>query len=178
MVRRILAPTDLSYNSKTGVGYAVSLARENRAQLNLLYITSIPFHQFERICEAANFASGPVPQLTIDYYLRGAQTDLSHFLYGNFAAAIKGINCRLNVSFGSVSTEIVRLANQEETDLIVMAKRKRRSPFSFFARSVSEEVSRHAPCPVLTICPPQVVRPRLARRTPSFGRVLQRSEVY
>jgi nucleotide-binding universal stress UspA family protein len=178
MIRKILAPTDLSHNSKAGIGYAVSLARENRAQLILLYVTSIPFHEFQGICEVANFASGPVPQLTIDYYLRAAKGDLSHFIYVYFADAIKGLNSSLNVAFGRISREIVRVADHEESDLIVMAKRKRPIPFSLFSHSVSEAVSRQASCPVLTICPPHIRRPQFARRTPFFGTVLQRSEVY
>jgi hypothetical protein len=65
------------------------------------------------------------------------------------------VSWTIRTSIGNVPREIVAAAAQEKANCIVMAKRKRGILFRCLARSVSEVVSVNAPCPVLSLCPPQ-----------------------
>jgi nucleotide-binding universal stress UspA family protein len=48
MIRKILAPTDLSVKSIAGMAYAISLARENSAELLFLHVASMQLNRFIR----------------------------------------------------------------------------------------------------------------------------------
>jgi len=176
-IRKILCPSDLSYNSKAGVAYAISLARENRAELVVFYATSIPVYELAHSWEPNPFiGENYVPKFTVDQLLRDAASKVSHFVHGNFGDEINGLKWRPEIGLGNVSKEIVSAAVQEEVDLIVMAKRKRGLVGRLLSRSISEAVSRESPCPVLSVCPPQIVRPWRGWQVPLVGGVLRGSE--
>jgi hypothetical protein len=47
MIQRILCPTNLTEASKTGIAYALSVAKENGSQLVIFHATSFPsFNQY------------------------------------------------------------------------------------------------------------------------------------
>jgi universal stress protein A len=52
---------------------------------------------------------------------------------------------------GDPATEIVRLAKEEQSDLIVLPTHGRTGLSHVFFGSVAEKVVRHAECPVLTL---------------------------
>ena len=58
---------------------------------------------------------------------------------------------RVRVVTGDPATEIVRLANEEKSDLIVLPTHGRTGLSHVFFGSVAEKVVRHAECPVLTL---------------------------
>ena len=177
MIRKILCPTDLSANSKAGVAYALSLARENRAELVVFYATSIPVYELAYSFEPNPFLGGnSVPRFTVDQLLREAASKVNHFFHAHFGHEISGLSWRPKIGLGNVTKEIVSAAIQEEVDLIVVAKRKRGLVGRLLSRSISEAVSREAPCPVLSVCPPQIVRPWRGRQIPLVGKVLRGSE--
>jgi hypothetical protein len=82
----------------------------------------------------------------------------------------------VKIGLGKIAKEVVAAAVQEEADLIVMAKRKRGPLSRLFSRSISEAVSRKASCPVLSICPLQIIRPWRKDRAGVGARILQGSE--
>ena len=51
IVRKILPPTDLSDNSKAGLSYAISLAKEKRAKPSILHVVSLPVYALESLAE-------------------------------------------------------------------------------------------------------------------------------
>ncbi len=57
---------------------------------------------------------------------------------------------------GDPAREILRVAAENECDLIVMGTHGRTGLERVLMGSVAEAVSRKAPCPVLTAKPPQV----------------------
>jgi nucleotide-binding universal stress UspA family protein len=176
-MQKILCPTDLANHSKAGVAYAISLARENQAEIVIFYVTSIPVYELAYSCEPNPFLGGSsVPRFTVDQLLRDAASKVSHFVHGNFGNEINGLKWRPKIGLGKIANEIVTAACQEEADLIVMAKRKRGLVGRLLSRSISEAVSREAPCPVLSVCPPQIVRPWRGRQIPLVGKVLRGSE--
>ena len=60
-------------------------------------------------------------------------------------------NVRVRVVTGDPATEIVRLAKEEKSDLIVLPTHGRTGFSHVFFGSVAEKVVRHAECPVLTL---------------------------
>lgn len=175
IVKKILVPTDLSVNSKAGAAYALTLAHQYRAELILLHVSSFSLYQFAASWETEAIYGQPAIQLILDDQLRQARRDLRCFVQGHFSDGIGDLKCTLKVGCGNISNEIVSAAWQEEVDLIVMAKRDRGPLGRLLSRSVSEAVSRQAPCPVLSICPPQIVWPWRGGRVP-MARTLQTFE--
>jgi len=177
MIRKILCPSDLSNNSKAGISYAISLARENHAELVVFHAASIPFYELTCSCEveAILYANG-IPRFTVDQLFREAESKVRHFLNSHFSREIGEIRWRPKAALGEVAKEIVTAACQEEADLIVMAKKKKRPLSRLLSRSVSEAVSRHAYCPVVSVSPPQIQRLWRGWRVPLIGGVMQGSE--
>jgi nucleotide-binding universal stress UspA family protein len=58
---------------------------------------------------------------------------------------------RTHVTHGEPTAEILRLAEQERADLLVIATHGRTGLKHFFLGSVVERVIRHASCPVLVV---------------------------
>jgi nucleotide-binding universal stress UspA family protein len=60
-----------------------------------------------------------------------------------------------HITAGALVTAIVHTATAVKADLIVMGRRERRGVPRWLARHVTEEVVRHAPCPVLIVRTPR-----------------------
>ena len=177
VIQKIFCPTDLSGNSKVGIAYAISVARENRAELVLFHVTSFPYRLLTSPCEVdALLGRNAVPRFTVDQLFREAALKVSHYIHARFGNETCGLKWKPKIGLGKIANEIVTAACQEEADLIVMAKRKRGRVGRLLSRSISEAVSRRAPCPVLSVCPPQIVRHWRGRQVSLVGGILQDSE--
>jgi nucleotide-binding universal stress UspA family protein len=66
----------------------------------------------------------------------------------------KSIECAFEIVDGFPGEEIVRVATEDNCDLIVMSTHGRTGLGRLLTGSVAEEVLRKAPCPVLTIRSP------------------------
>ena len=177
MIRKILCPTDFSSHSRAGVASAISLAQASRAELVFFHATPFPLHELTTYCETHLIIDTRyIRSFTVDGLQRETESRLCHFVRAHFDSEINKLKWKPKVGLGKVAREIVAAACQEEVDLIVMGKRKRRLFQRFLSRSVSEAVSHSAPCPVLTVCPPQIIRPWRGKSVPVIGGVLQGSE--
>jgi nucleotide-binding universal stress UspA family protein len=158
MVQKILCPTDLTVNSKEGVAYGLSLARENRAQLIVFHSTSFPF-----LTQYPDYEVGPfqrwdqlVSTFKVDRLLSEAESKVKTFLHTHFRIESNGNPWKVRTGLGKVAEEIVVAALKEEVDVIVLARRKAKALSRFLTRSISAKVSRYAPCPVLSISAAQI----------------------
>jgi nucleotide-binding universal stress UspA family protein len=176
MVQRILCPTDLTANSEGGVAYALALARRNGAQLIVFHAASFP-SLIQYPCELEPYSHWEqwLSKFKMDQLLTEAEAEVSHFMSARFGAEINDVAWKPRAALGRVAEEIVAAAVQEETDLIVMARRRRGILARVLSRSTSEAVSRKAPCPVLSIYPTQIVRSPRGWRLPAFGQIAQSS---
>lgn len=156
LIKKILCPTDRSENAKTGMAYALSLGREHKAKLVFLHVIQFPWQKMA----SCRLDEVPVEQwrsqLVVEHLLEVATSELEMFVQTHFRANIPGVSWTIRTSIGKVSREIVVAAVQQEADCIVMAKRKRGVLPRTFARSISDVVTANAPCPVLSLCPPQI----------------------
>jgi nucleotide-binding universal stress UspA family protein len=159
LIKKILCPIDLSENAKIGMAYAVSLAREHKAELVFFHVTHFPSWELAYPCEPDPlFQRSLPPRLSVDDLFKSAASRVRNLVRANFGAEVFGLSWKARISLGNIAGEIVAAAAGEKTDLIIMAKRKRGVLVRLFARSISEAVSEKAPCPVLSLCPPQIMQ--------------------
>ncbi|MBI5561684.1 MAG: universal stress protein [Deltaproteobacteria bacterium] len=142
----ILFPTDFSGASALAAGYALSLARQNRARLYCM-------HVMDTSNEAAGFY---VPHLSFENLdeemLVGAEEMLHKFAQKH----LKGYkNVELRVTSGEPYREIVKAVKALKIDLCVMGTYGKAGLERLFIGSTTERVTRRAACPVLVIPPPR-----------------------
>jgi len=140
-LRRILLPTDFSESAKHALKYAVSFAQEYEAEVLLLHVVETV---------AVGYASDlfPVPMAEVFQEISGyARAEL-----GKLAAEVKGrgVGVRDMVSQGKPATEILRVAKEEDVDMIVLGTHGKGVLDQALFGSTTERVVRKAPCPVLT----------------------------
>ena len=138
-LQRILVPIDFSDCSRGALRYALSLARQAKAELILLYVAevAVPGSEF-----------GPV-------HLPKLESDLRQIGKKELAKLIKQeihdeVRTKALVQSGRSDLEIVAAANNLKVDLIVMATHGYDRRLDQLG-STAEQVVRRAPCPVLLV---------------------------
>lgn len=137
-VKRILVPTDGSGQAFKALERAIELARLLEAELTLLMVADLNANvsAFERVS-----LSGQVPaELKI-----GAFQFLAELMH----VVPAKVRAHTRVEVGDPAETIVQVAEEEESDLIVIGSRGMGSLKTFFTGSVSGYVLKHAYCPVL-----------------------------
>jgi nucleotide-binding universal stress UspA family protein len=141
-LKRILVPTDYSESARHALTYAISFAREYKAEIVLLHVV-------ENL--TVGYASDlfPVPMAEVFEEISGyAKVEL-----GKLAAEVrsKGAEVREHVIQGKPSAEILRIAREETVDMIVLGTHGKGLLDQALFGSTAERVLRKAPCPVLTV---------------------------
>ncbi|MFB6368144.1 MAG: universal stress protein [Gemmatimonadota bacterium] len=143
-IDRILFPTDFSESSHQALPYAVALAETHDAELHLLHASVLhasdpanPSHHFPEMenltTELEERADERMKELTSEHAPDGLTVVREQ---------------RRGISAPPVILEYV---DEEEIDLVVMGTHGRRGLRHLMLGSVTEEVVRQAPCPVLTV---------------------------
>jgi nucleotide-binding universal stress UspA family protein len=140
-IERVLVPTDFSDSARHALTYGISFAREFGAELLLVHVV-------ENL--TVGYASDlfPVPMAEVFEEISGyARSEL-----GKLAAEArdKGVTVREIVAQGKPSEEIVRIAGEEQADLIVLGTHGKGMLDKALFGSTTERVIRKAPCPVLS----------------------------
>jgi nucleotide-binding universal stress UspA family protein len=150
---KILAPTDLSENSRRGLHYACSLAADSRASLMVLHIAN-EFEAWELYSDELSFLVLNGRTWPADRVLAEANLDLNRFLEPHLQSmkTIPWVTKR--VLFGPVASRITQVAEEERSDLIVMSPRRLGGVRRLLSASITEKVTRMSPCPVLAVTPP------------------------
>jgi len=138
-IKTILHPTDFSEPSDYAFSLACTLARDYGARLILLHVTPTvvvsgelaaippsPPDIWKTLQEQLANLRSPDPNVKVEHYLKE----------------------------GDPATEIVRLAKETKSDLIVMGTHGRTGFGRILMGSVAEQVVRRAPCPVVTVKTP------------------------
>ena len=139
-IRTILYPTDFSHESAAALGVACSLAQKHGAEVVVLHV--IPPMPME---DLANEALGlGYDEQVMDQYLRP------------ISSPVPGVRVRHQLERGEPAELIVSVAEDLGCDLIVMGTHGRGGLSRLFMGSVTEQVLRNAPCPVLAVREPPV----------------------
>jgi len=138
----ILAPTDLSEAAHAGVQAAFDLVSEGGKVIVLHVIDDIP------LTYGYVGMSIPDPQV-VARLMKGAEEELEACIPPH----PPGIEVTEKVLTGNPFEVIVRLASEEEVDLVVMGTHGRSGLKHALIGSVTEKTIRRSPCPVLVIPP-------------------------
>ena len=145
--KKIIFPTDFSTAAEVGMPEAESLAKARGATLVVLHVQE-PLMAYEG---------------ALYYGPNEPTTELLDRMLHEVVLEDKTIPVEYRLAMGDPATEIVRVANEEHADLIVMGTHGRSGFSRFLMGSVAELVVRHANCPVLTYKAPKQVAPKPAR---------------
>jgi nucleotide-binding universal stress UspA family protein len=151
--KRILCPTDFSEPALTALKRAEELARHFAAELIVAHvIPPVPGPLTMADPPVASSFDVPLYQQELAVYAENLLKELvSH-------QVSQEVRTRDLVTTGEPAPEILRIAQQERADLIVIASHGLTGWRRLVFGSVAEKVVRQAPCPVLTIvAPPGVV---------------------
>jgi nucleotide-binding universal stress UspA family protein len=146
-LKHILVPTDFSETSRVALRYALALADRFEACVHLLHAVQSPLEQ----PWAAEIYAVSAPDFEAAAR-RESDTQLAAML--NDTERQKYCAC-LVTETGPPFLAIVRYAQREPIDLIVMGTHGRGAMAHLLIGSVAENVVRKAPCPVLTVRHPE-----------------------
>jgi nucleotide-binding universal stress UspA family protein len=138
-IKKILCPTDFSDASLKGLEYAIDLATLFQAEIKVLYVLPI-------IPPAPN---DPNVSFEVPEFERLVHKDSEQKLQAIVEAKIpKTLKAAAVIGHGSPAKEIVRVAEDEKMDLIVIATHGHSGWHHLVLGSVAEKVIRMAHCPV------------------------------
>jgi len=144
-LKRILVPTDFSPVSVSSIRYAVDIAREQGATIDLFHVIDLivpsPAY-YEPVVLPAYYQEDRRQEVLADLE-RLAQKEIPDPIRHEAEVAL----------YPHPEAAIIDRANRYHADLIVMGTHGREGFQHFFLGSVAEDVIRHAPCPVMTISP-------------------------
>jgi nucleotide-binding universal stress UspA family protein len=138
-VHTILHPTDFSTHSQHAFRLAWALARDYGAQLIVMHVVPPGAEQFLALSEL------------------GAQERREN-IHASFATELEkirppdpDIRVAHRLERGDTTSEVLRVANEVNADLIVMGTHGRTGLGRMLIGSIAEKVMRKATCPVLTV---------------------------
>lgn len=143
-IKNILVPIDFSEHSKKSLTYAIELAKNYKATLQLLHIIDTPIYP----------AFYVVDQLATTSIASNIKTRVLE----NLSTLLKSLGeCQVNTEIhaleGRAATDIVKFASENNSDLIVIATHGLTGVERFLLGSVTEKVVRIAKTPVFTVKP-------------------------
>jgi nucleotide-binding universal stress UspA family protein len=141
-IKTILHPTDFSECSQEAFRLACSLARDHGARLVVLHVTSVPDLAYKGY-------GAPGSPLLADEYLAKVREDLE-----KLQPPAPQLPFERRREEGEPASEILRVAAETATDLIVMGTHGQTGLRHLLMGSVAEQVVRKAACPVLTLKTP------------------------
>lgn len=159
----ILHPTDFSDNSEFAFRLACALARDYHARLILLHVISPAESLYGGVLEPAEM--GPRAEKGNECLREMEKTNWrvscpTSFLIEETKEKLRrlegwahGVRVESQVLDGDPVDRILRVANETNSDLIVMGTHGRTALARLLLGSVAESVLRKAPCPVLTSKP-------------------------
>ena len=151
MIRKILAPTDLSKLSQVGVRCALTVAKHFDAEVTIYHVVNgDELRKLGDRLTGHSFVRSGFPNL-LETYLHTYEVSLAQFVGQNFSDLLPTVKVEEKVELGSSDKNIVELAKTEKFDLIIMATRGKDGLSRLFLGSVTEQVIRNAPCPVMAI---------------------------
>ena len=139
-IERILVPTDLTAESERAIEYGFVLAQRFGAHLTLLHVCKEP-------CSAEYMRGSRVREAVVEerMYFKNKLQLIAEEIKKHYA------HCDTKFRDGVPSDEIVKTAEEENIDLIVISTHH----YNWLTRLAygcdGEQVLRHAPCPILML---------------------------
>jgi len=142
LFNRILVPTDFSESSRQAMEYAIEIAQKYRARITLMHAVEVRFHP-------AYYAGGVESIFDLDPDVKPRiQARLEAFLQ---SFDLSGVEVTSYVTDGDSHNEIVKTAQSQQHDLIVMSTRGHDEIADYLIGSTTDRVIKRAPCPVFVV---------------------------
>lgn len=142
LFNNILVPTDFSESSYNAMEYALDLAKKYRSRITLMHAVEVRFHP-------AYYAGGVESIFELDPDVKPRiQARLEAFLQ---SLDLTGVEVTTLVTDGSSHNEIVKTAESQQHDLIVMSTRGHDEIADYLVGSTTDRVIKRAPCPVFVV---------------------------
>ena len=145
LYKRILCPVDFSDSSLHALKYATSMAQEADGHLTVLHVVA---HEFENADDMASISDAG---MTIDSFVKQREEALRRRLQEAVATAPEFCSVESLMTHGTPWREVLRIAAERQSDLIVMGVQGRGAADLLFFGSTAQHVVREASCPVLTL---------------------------
>ena len=151
-LQKILLPTDFSGCANFALPYAAAIARAAKA-------TIVCVHVVEPVVPAVGYTGLAEPMPIAD--ISGQLEDSAERQLPKLAECEEcvGLEVEEIIVHGDPAAEIVRVAQEQEVDLIVISSHGRTGLGRMIFGSTAEAVVRHANCPVLVVKPPHQEEP-------------------
>ena len=148
LFRQILCPVDFSASSMQALNHAMSLAQEADAHLTVLHVMT---YEQEYGPEAPGMAGG-ADELTLARFRQQYEDNARQRLKEAVPDTVASY-CSVDtvVTGGKPGREILRVAADRQSDLIVIGVQGRGVADLMFFGSTTQQVVRQATCPVLTL---------------------------
>ena len=146
LYKRILCAVDFSDSSLLALEYALSMAQEADGRLTVLHVVS---HEFENEADMASVVYDV--RTTVGDFLKEREEALRRRLQEAVAGATEFCSVELITTHGKPWREVLRMASERQSDLIVMGVQGRGGADLLFFGSTTQHVVREAGCPVLTL---------------------------
>ena len=150
LIKKILAPTDLSSFSAGGVRYACNLAKALGVEVIAAHAVSTREFTSHATSLKMTYPGAEADDLLGKLKEHHKQM-LRNFMEEQLASVGADLNVQQIVEIGDAHTLIVNWARDKAADLIVMSTHGRSGLPRMLLGSVTERVLRSASCPVLAI---------------------------
>jgi nucleotide-binding universal stress UspA family protein len=161
-MKRILVPTDFSETSRIAVGHAVEVAEAVGAELLLLHVVDeahVGSTQLAGIREVFTMTMDPTAHAFRATIAQGADFQAlykaAEWKLSALLPALESERLRTLIVVGNVADEIVRVATEERTHLIIMGIQGKRGWRRMHLDSVSDQVVQRSVVPVMTLWMPR-----------------------
>jgi universal stress protein A len=158
-IEKILVPTDFSLSSQIAFETALDLAGKFSASICLIYIYDQPyFIDIDlKVHQEGEVDPKPLKAFVEDKADIHIKNFVKHLIHEKNA---KDIKVEDRVIYGVPAPQILKIAEDEKFDLIVMGTHGRGGFSHLLLGSVAEKVLRQAPCPVMICREPSKEDPR------------------
>jgi nucleotide-binding universal stress UspA family protein len=147
--KRLLCPVDFSASSMKALQYALSLAQEADAHLTVLHVVT-----YDLETEAPEMYETVIAdrRLTVEEYRKKCEDYSRERLEAAIPQSARDF-CTIDTKLatGKPYRAILRIADEQQTDLIVMGVQGRGALDRLLFGSTTQHVVRQATCPVLTL---------------------------
>jgi len=149
-ISNILVPTDFSDPSDAALNYGRELARTFGAALHVLHV--LDEAEMRGVVGAGYIGPSPTLPGREHFVEHGVRDRLDHLFE---EPDRRQLDAHVRAVTGEPVSEILRYAQEQKIDLVVMGTHGRTGIAHMILGSVAEHVVRKSPCPVLTVHGPR-----------------------
>lgn len=133
----ILVPLDGSKYSEKALLHACDIAKSYQSRLILLYVVEKSIHV--SLLDRKEFL-----KILRDFgnkvLIKGKETTIKH-----------GVDSKIIIKEGNITIEIIKIANKEKCNLIIVGNKGLGAVPRFFLGSVSNKLANNSPCSILIV---------------------------